>query len=180
MSSPPNDDKHASALTSPPSEDKHASALSSPPSDDKFAVLRGLDDAQVMAEVARRNLNACDGAPPQEHRALAELHYSFKYECECDPTPEPTPAPTTPAPTPSPTSEPTITTTTSTKCETHFHFSGKHKDYHACKYYCEHQKHPIGDWQLPCLYDEDVDLTLEAEMSAYPCGIIFKATILTH
>ncbi|CAH0376797.1 unnamed protein product [Pelagomonas calceolata] len=162
LSSPPSDDKHASALTSPPNDDKHASALSSPPSDDKFAVLRGLDDAQVMAEVARRNLNACDGAPPQEHRALAELHYSFKYECECDPTPEPTPAPS-----PSPTVSPTITTTTSTKCETHFHFSGEHKDYHACRNYCEH-KHPIGDWQLPCLYDEHVDLALEAEMSAYP------------
>jgi len=158
LSSPPSDDKHASALTSPPSDDKHASALSSPPSDDKFAVLRGLDNAQLMAEVARRNLNACDGAPPQEHRALTELHYSFKYECSCDPTPEPTAAPTTPAPSPSPTKI----------CEPHFEWIkdhyGKleHMDYHTCSDKCK----DLHGYQLPCMYDEHVDNALTEFMSA--------------
>ena len=45
-SSPPNDDMF----------DKFA-VLRAPPNEDKFAVLRALDDAQLMAEVSRRNLN---------------------------------------------------------------------------------------------------------------------------
>ena len=99
LSSPPSDDKHASALTSPPNDeeanyDKFA-VLRAPPNEDKVAVLRALDDAQVMAEVARRNLNACDDAAPQEHRALTEVFYSFNYQCECDPTASPTPLPAT-------------------------------------------------------------------------------------
>jgi len=154
VSSPPSDDKHASALTSPPSDDKHASALSSPPSDDKFAVLRGLDDAQVMAEVARRNLNACDGAPPQEHRALTELHYSFKYECSCDPTPEPTAAPTTPAPSPSPT------------CDyKDYKLYKKVKgstSYGHCKDLCRKE-----GMQMPCIPDADTDKALEHAMEHY-------------
>ena len=44
-SSPPNDDMF----------DKFA--VRAPPNEDKFAVLRALDDAQLMAEVARRSLN---------------------------------------------------------------------------------------------------------------------------
>ena len=57
----------------------HASATNDP------LDLRAVDDAQLMAEVARRNL-----AAPQDHRALTvEQHYSFKYECSCDPTPAP-------------------------------------------------------------------------------------------
>jgi len=152
LTSPPNEDQHASALTSPTNEDKHASALSSPPSDDKFAVLRGLDDAQLMAEVARRNLNACDGAPPQEHRALQEVQYSFKYECSCDPTPEPTPAPS-----PSPTVSPTTTTTT---CDyKHIEFKGWHKTYQECKHICE----GCG-MQIPCIYDKHTDDALGAAM----------------
>ena len=43
---PPNDDMF----------DKFA-VLRAPPNEDKFAVLRALDDAQLMAEIARRNLN---------------------------------------------------------------------------------------------------------------------------
>ncbi len=58
----------------------HASAAIEP-----LDALRAVDDAQLMAEVARRNLDA-----PQDHRALSvEQHYSFKYECSCDPTPAP-------------------------------------------------------------------------------------------
>ena len=37
--------------------DKFA-VLRAPPNENKFAVLRALDDTQLMAEVARRNLNA--------------------------------------------------------------------------------------------------------------------------
>ena len=37
--------------------DKFA-VLRAPPNENKFAVLRALDDTQLMAEVAQRNLNA--------------------------------------------------------------------------------------------------------------------------
>ena len=61
----------------------HASATTN--DDALVAALQAVDDAQLMAEVARRNL-----AAPQDHRALTvEQHYSFKYECSCDPTPAP-------------------------------------------------------------------------------------------
>jgi len=67
----------------------HASAAIEP-----LDALRAVDDAQLMAEVARRNLDA-----PQDHRALSvEQHYSFKYECSCDPTPAPVSSQPTPAP----------------------------------------------------------------------------------
>jgi len=69
----------------------HASATTN---DDTLAALQLVDDAQLMAEVARRNL-----AAPQDHRALSvEQHYSFKYECSCDPTPAPVSSQPTPAP----------------------------------------------------------------------------------
>jgi len=156
LTSPPNEDKHASALSSPPNEDKHASALSSPPNDDKFTVLRALDNAQLMAEVARRNLNACDGAPPQEHRALTELHYSFKYECECDPTPEPThtsTSSTTAPPSPSPTLSPTV-------CDyKRIVFKESGKTYHECKEVCNGY-----GMQMPCIYDKHTDDALGKAM----------------
>jgi hypothetical protein len=169
LSSPPSDDKHASALTSPPSDDKHASALSSPPNDDKlrdkFTVLRALDNAQLMAEVARRNLNACDGAPPQEHRALQEVHYSFKYECSCDPTPEPThtsTSSTTAPPSPSPTVAPTV-------CDyKRIVFKESGKTYHECKDVCKGY-----GMQMPCIYDKHTDDALGKAMGAYPCEILF-------
>ena len=55
----------------------HASATTK--DDDALAALHAADDAQLLAEVARRNLAA---GPPQ--RLLQELQYSFKYECDCE------------------------------------------------------------------------------------------------
>ncbi len=46
---------------------------------DPLDALRAVDDAQLLAEVARRGLAA---APPQ--RLLQEMQYSFKYECDCE------------------------------------------------------------------------------------------------
>ena len=47
------------ALGSSPNDDMFDkfAVLRAPPNEDKFAVLRTLDTAQLMAEVARRNLN---------------------------------------------------------------------------------------------------------------------------
>ena len=73
----------------------HASATTK--DDEVLAALHAVDDAQLLAEVARRNLVA-----PQDQRALeekkgelTEVFYSYKYQCECDPTASPTPKPAT-------------------------------------------------------------------------------------
>ena len=66
----------------------HASATTK--DDEVLAALHAVDDAQLLAEVARRNLVA-----PQDQRALTEVFYSYKYQCGCDPTAWPTPKPAT-------------------------------------------------------------------------------------
>ena len=59
---------HASAATNDEEAnyDKFA-VLRAPPNEDTIAALRALDDAQLLAEVARRNLVA-----PQDQRELTE------------------------------------------------------------------------------------------------------------
>ena len=79
------------------------------------------------------------------------------------------PAPTTPEPSPSPTLSPTV-------CDyTRIEFKEAGKNYNECKAVCQGE-----GMQIPCIYSKEVDDALGEAIGAYPCGIIFKATILTH